>query len=119
MKKNVMIVAIAAFATMTFAACNNNANTENADTTAIEQIAEEPVVEEIAATPDSVVATEAETPAPAAKKTTKKTTTTQKQQEPRVAVEINEQKKGSDIDAKIDANTTVKKSDKKIKRAQL
>lgn len=118
MKKNIMMVAVAAFVTLSFAACNNNANTENTDTTeAIEQLVEEPIAE-VNATPDSVATVETETPAPApaAKKTTTKKATTQKQQEPRVAIEVNEEKKAADI--KVDANTTVTKSDKKIKRAQ-
>lgn len=114
MKKSFKFVAIATVAALTFAACNNNANTETADTLAtVEQLAqEEPVMDIVEATPDTVA------PAPAATTTKKTTTTTKKNTTPKVeertAVQNTEQQKAPEVN--VDSKTTVKKSDKKIER---
>lgn len=117
MKKTIKMLAVAAMASMTIVACNNNKPAEEpVDTTAIEQVAEEQIEEPVEAL-DTVAQAVAEEAQVAAKKVAKKAT---KKDEPK----IHEEKTTTDNAIKEDAKsgselkTTVKQGGK-FKRPNL
>ncbi len=93
MKKSFKVLAIAAIASLTFVACNNNQTAEEAvDSTAIEQVAEEEVIAEPVAVADTTPVVEEQ--APAAKQPVKKAVMKEKQKaesQPEIKKAVDEQ----------------------------
>ena len=111
MKKTIRLAAIAAVASLTIVACNNNKTAEEAvDSTAIEQVAEE-VATECEAVADTVAAVAEEVAAPAKKAaTTAKKATAKKAENNNPTVKVEEAPKAAvSVENVQDAQVVTKK----------